>query len=185
MSLGDELEQIADVAREHADDGEELAVVIPAEPADGTRVYLCAFSADDGSPELDRARRDRAARSRIGALVHDAVTIAALCELAEESAAGGDVDGLEARLTELAETEGVELVADAQAALGELRAILVPPPRVASPVYLDRIGLATRRFEQELGEVGSSPFAEAMKQGATAVEGLAAEVEGSYKVPLG
>ncbi len=184
MPLGDELEQIADVAREHADEGEELVVVIPAEPADGTRVYLCAFSADAD-------RRSWIALDALGsvisdrALVHDAVTIAALCELAEESAAGGDVDGLEARLTELAETEGSELVADALAALGELRAILVAPPRVASPVYLDRIGLATRRFEQELGEVGSSPFAEAMKQGATAVEGLAAEVDGSYKVPLG
>ena len=146
MALGDELERIADVAREHADEGEELAVVIPAEPGPG---HACTSArsrpariAGAGSGSMRPGQRDR----RTGALIHDAVTIAALCELAEESAAGGDVDGLDARLTELAETEGVELVADAQAALGELRAILEPPPRVASPVYLDRIGLATRRL---------------------------------------
>lgn len=183
MSLGDELEQIAEQAREHAEDEEVLVVVIPAEPADGTRVYLCAFSSAEDSRTwlaLDRSGATIADR----ALVHEAVTVAALCELAEESAAGGDLDGFEARLAELAQAEGADLVADAQNALAELRAVLVPPPRIASPVYLDRIGLATRRFEQALGEIGSSPFAEAMKQGSTAVEGLAAEVEGSYKALL-
>ena len=182
MALGDELERIAGAARAYAEDGEELVVVIPAEPRAGARVYLCAFS--PGNDHRSWVALDAAGEAIVDrALVHDAVTIAALCELAEESAGGGDVDGLDARLAELAETEGVELVATARAALAELRTVLEPPPRIASPVYLDRIGLATRRFEQELGEIGSSPFAEAMKQGATAVEGLAVEVEASYKIP--
>ena len=58
------------------------------------------------------------------------------------------------------------------------------PPRLATPTYLDSVGLATRRLEQALGEDGGSPFAAAMKQGLVAVDELAAEVEGRYKLDL-
>ena len=182
MALADELERIAEAARAHAGAGEELAAVIPAEPADGMRVYLCAFASSEsrswlgldagGAPVTDRG------------LVHDAVTIAALCELAEENAGGGHVDEVKTQLEELGRVEGLELVRDAQVALVELEAVLEALPRIASPVYLDRIGLATRRFEHALGEIGASPFAEAMKRGSIAVEGLTVEVEGAYKLPL-
>jgi hypothetical protein len=181
VSLEDDLERIAGRARGFASAGEALAVVIPTEPASGARVYLCAFAAEDERSWL--ALDDAGEPVRDRTLVHDAVTVAALCELAEESAAGGDPDGLEERLVELGQTEDVD-VTDAREALADLRSVLLDPPRVASPVYLDRIGLATRRFEQELGEVGASPFAEAMRKGSAAVEGLAAEVEGTYRVPL-
>ena len=182
MGLADELERIAEAARSHADAGEELAAVIPAEPADGVRVYLCAFSSFESRSWIGLDAAGSAVTDR--GLVHDAVTIAALCELAEENAGGGDVTELKGQLEELERVEGVELVRDAQVALGELEAVLEKPPRVASPVYLDRIGLATRRFEQALGEIGASPFAAAMKQGSIAVEGLTVEVEGTYKLPL-
>ena len=94
MDLNDELEAIAETARAHADDGEELAAVIPAEPAQGMRVYLCAFAAGearswlalraDGQPVADRS------------LLRDAVSIAALCELADELS--GAPDELEPRV---------------------------------------------------------------------------------------
>ena len=182
MALADELEQIAERARGHAGAGEELAAVIPAEPAAGMRVYLCAFTSSENRSWIGLDARGEAVTDR--GLVHDAVTIAALCELAEENAGGGDVEELKAQLDELARVEDAELVRDAQAALAGLEAVLDEAPRVASPVYLDRIGLATRRFEQALGEIGASPFATAMKQGSVAVEGLMVEVETTYKLPL-
>jgi hypothetical protein len=91
VDLNDELEAIAETARDHAADGEQLAAVIPAEPALGLRVYLCAFEAGDvrswlalradGQPLADRS------------LLRDAVSIAALCELADElSGAPDDVE---------------------------------------------------------------------------------------------
>jgi hypothetical protein len=182
MALSDDLERIAAVAEGHADAGEHVAAVIAAEPRTGIRIYLCAFESEDGRTWLGLDEAAVAVTDR--ELVHDAVTIAALCELAEESAAGGDVPGYQERLAELGQVEGVELVEAAQSTLAALDDILEEPPRVATPVYLDRIGLATRRFEQALGELGTSPFAEAMKQGAVAVEGLAVEVLSGYKAPL-
>ena len=56
--------------------------------------------------------------------------------------------------------------------------------RVASPGYLDEIGAATRRLELALGEQGASPFSEAMRQAGLTIDGLAADVEGHYKLAL-
>jgi len=182
VELADELERIAEAARGHAGAGEELAAVIPAEPADGMRVYLCAFESSESRTWIGLDAGGDAVTDR--GLVHDTVTIAALCELAEENAGGGDVEEFKTKLEELGRVEGGDLVRDAQMALSQLEAVLEEPPRIASPIYLDRIGLATRRFEQALGEIGASPFADAMKQGAIAVEGLTVEVEGAYKLSL-
>jgi hypothetical protein len=179
--LADELESVAEAAQPYVRDGERLAAIIPAEPARGTRVYMCAFDSPHGRTWLGLDSAGRAIESR--ALVRDAVSIAALCELAEESAGGGDLDALRMRLDELAAGEGVE-VAAARGALLELQGVLEAAPRVASPAYLDRIGAATRRLEQEFGGVGGSPFAEAMKQGVISVDGLTAEVEACYKIAL-
>lgn len=84
VTLSHELETIADTARAHVAAGEELAAVIPAEPAQGVRVYLCAFANGDarswialdglGQPVTDRS------------LLLEAVSIAALCELADDVA---------------------------------------------------------------------------------------------------
>lgn len=84
MSLRDELEEIAGAARAHVAAGEELAAVIPAEPAQGIRVYLCAFTNRDARSwlALDRDGRPVADRS----LLLEAVSIAALCELADDVA---------------------------------------------------------------------------------------------------
>ena len=82
MDLNDELEAIAETARTHAGDGEELAAVIPAEPALGLRVYLCAFAAGDARSWLVLRADGQPVGDR--SLVRDAVSIAALCELADE-----------------------------------------------------------------------------------------------------
>jgi hypothetical protein len=84
MALDQELRRIADVAVTYCREGEELVGIIPTEPTAGTRLYVCAYRDGDetswlvlradGSPVEDRA------------LVRDAVSIAALYELAEEAA---------------------------------------------------------------------------------------------------
>jgi uncharacterized Ntn-hydrolase superfamily protein len=182
VTLEEELERIATAAERHADGGERLTGVLPAEPHGGERVYLCAFEAEgprrawlalDAGGEAVTSRR----------LLRDAASIAALCELAEEVAGGGQLDELRSQLVALRLTENPPGIDDAEEAVRVLERTIEQPPRVASPDYLDRIGAATRRLEQALGE-GGSPFAEGMKHGMAAVEELAKEIEGSYKTTL-
>jgi hypothetical protein len=49
---------------------------------------------------------------------------------------------------------------------------------------LDAVGLAAARLELSLGDIGNSPFAEAMKVGFGAADELARRVEGTYKLAL-
>jgi len=95
VDLNDELEAIAETARTHAGDDEELAAVIPAEPALGLRVYLCAFAAADARSWLVLRADGQPVGDR--SLVRDAVSIAALCELADELS-GGAPDDVEPRV---------------------------------------------------------------------------------------
>lgn len=183
MTLDEELAAAGEAARAHASDGEALVAVIPTEPGTGARVYLCAYARGEERLWLALDRDGRPIADRV--LVRDAVSIAALCELAEESAGGGDVGELRARLVELRLTENPEGIEEAEAAAAELQEAILGPPRVASVAYLDAVGLAAARLEQALGEPGGSPFAEAMKGGVAAAEELAGEVERGYKGPLG
>jgi hypothetical protein len=84
MTLSDELDGIATIAARHAAVDERLAAILAAEPRPGERVYLCAFDGPAGRTWLaliaDGTPID--ARDR----VRDAVSIAAVVELAEESA---------------------------------------------------------------------------------------------------
>jgi hypothetical protein len=173
VALAEEIEAARAAATPFAEDGEELVGVVPTEPDAAARVYLCAFARgeervwlaldDSGRPVGDRR------------LVRDAAAIAALCELAEESAGGGDVPEL---LRERERPEGIE---DAEEAAARLDEALLPPPRLASPAYLDAIGAAAADLERALGGHGS-PFAEAMQTGIGAAEEFAAEVEGTYRL---
>ncbi len=181
-ALNDDLRVAADTAVAYAAPGEDLSAVIPTEPAEGVRIYLCAFSRGEQQTwiALDAAGDPVADRRAL----RDAVSIAAMCELAEETAGGGHLTELRARLAELREAEHPEGIDEAEAAAAALEQLIGAEARLASPRYLDQIGAAARTLEVALGDVDRSPFAEAMKQAGLTVDGLAADIERSYKLEL-
>jgi hypothetical protein len=181
MTAAEDVARVAEAAAGFAEPGEEVAGVLVAETL-GRRVYLCVFESvagrvwlgldGDGEPLTDRR------------LVREAASLAALCEVAEESAGGGHLPELRARLAELRETDRPEGIEEAEAAAEALAETLQPEPRVASGDYLDAIGSASRRLEQALGDESSSPFAAAMQAALGSVEELTDDVERNYKLPL-
>jgi hypothetical protein len=181
VTVAEDVARIAGAAAGFAAPGEKLAGVLVAETL-GRRVYLCVFESAESRSWL--ALADDAAPLTEGRLVREAASLAALCEVAEESAGGGDLPELRARLAELRETDAPLGIEEAEAAAAALAETLQPEPRVASGAYLDAIGSASRRLEQALGESGASPFAAAMQSAVGAVEELAADVEGHHKLPL-
>jgi hypothetical protein len=183
MTLADELERIAQAAAAYAAPGERVAGILAAEPLGAGRLYLCAYEGASGGHAWLGLDVDGAPVASVRA-VREAASLAALCEVAEETAGGGDLPELRARLAEIRETEapqGIEAAEEAAARLAETHR---PEPRRATTDYLDRIGAAVRRLEQALGEDGGSPFAAAMQQALPAVEEVAAEVQRHYKGPL-
>jgi hypothetical protein len=182
MALSDDLRLIADAAVAHAGPGEEVSAVIPTEPAGGERVYLIAYTAGEEKSWLALDGDGRPVEDR--RVLRDAVSIAGMVELAEETAGGGNLAELRAQLQTLRETDAPEGLDEAEAAVDALERTIGGEMRVASPAYLDEVGAATRRLEQALGESGSSPFLEAMKQAGLTIDGLAADIESHYKLPL-
>ena len=182
VELAEELDRIAVLAEGYASDGERLAGVLPAEPDPGARVYVCAFERGDDRSWLALDGDGAPLQSR--ARVRDAVSIAALCELADENAGGGDLSDLRSRLVSLRLTEHVDGIGEAEEAALALESVVGSPPRVATPAHLDAVGAATLRLERALGETAVSPFAAAMQQARVAVDELALEVESGYKLPL-
>jgi hypothetical protein len=182
MALSDDLRRTADVAVAYAGPDEELSAVIPTEGAGGERVYLCAFTAGEAKTWLALDAGGSPVRDR--RVLRDAVSIAAMCELAEETAGGGNLPELRARLASMRESEAPAGIEEAEEAAAELEQAVGGDVRVASPGYLDEIGAATRRLELALGEQGASPFSEAMRQAGLTIDGLAADVEGHYKLAL-
>jgi hypothetical protein len=181
MTVAEDVGRIASAAAAFAEPGEKLAGLLVAETL-GLRVYLCAFESVEGRAWL--ALGADAEPLTDGRLVREAASLAALCEVAEESAGGGHLSELRARLAELRETDNPEGIEEAEAAAAALAETLQREPRIASGAYLDVLGSASRRLEQALGESGASPFAAAMQAALGSVEGLAAEVEGNYKIAL-
>jgi hypothetical protein len=182
VALSDELEPVLAAAAGLASSGERLTGVLVAEPLAFGRVYLCAFESDAGHAWLALDANGAPVTSRDA--VREAAQLAALCEVAEEVAGGGDLPGLRERLKELRETEAPEGIEEAEEAARALAETLQPEPRLASTDYLDRLGSAARRLEQALGDDAGSPFAAAMQQAVPAVDELAADVERTYKGPL-
>jgi len=179
MNLGSDLERIAAIASAHADEGEQLQGVLAAETAPGRRVYLCAYGAANGTRAwlaFDEEGEPVESRSHL----RDAVSIAALCEVAEESAGGGDLEELRSQLLTLRMTENPPGIDEAEQAALALETALAVHPRLSSPSYLDAVGQATRRLERALGGDGS-PFANAMQTAMGSVEALTSEVETAYK----
>jgi hypothetical protein len=183
VSLKGDLERIAEPAASFAEEKETLVGIVPTEPAAGLRLYLCAYQwssgetswlvlDDEGQPVLQRS------------LVRDTASIAALCELAEEAAGGGNLESLRARLAELRATESPEGIGEAEAAVDDLQTVLGSPPVLATPARLDAIGEATRRLELALGEGMNSPFACIMRDSSESVQAFTADVEAAYKREL-
>ena len=181
VELRAELERIAAAAAQLAGPGEQLEGVIPTEPAPGSRIYLCSYSGPFRRwAAVDQGGALVTERSRVRA----AVSIAALCELAEESAGGGKLEELRQHLVALRITEHPEGIEEAEAAALALERAIESPPRLASPNYLDAVGVAVRRLELALGESMNSPFAETMKQASAVVDELELDVEAGYKGDL-
>jgi hypothetical protein len=181
VALADDLARIAALAEAYAESGESVSAVLAAEPTGGRRLYLVAYGDtagswlvldDAGDPVDDRVT------------VRETASIAALCEVAVETAGGGDLERLRSQLVALRMSEAPEGIEEAEEAALELERAVGTPPRVASPVWLDDVGRATMRLERALGQQAGSPFAEAMKGAIGVVESLAGEVERGYKQPL-
>lgn len=181
MSVVEDVECIAAAASGLAEPGEQLTGVLVAETL-GRRVYLCAFESSDGHAWL--ALDGDAKPLTDSRLVREAASLAALCEVAEESAGGGRLPELRARLAELRVTDRPLGIEEAEAAAATLAETLQEEPRVASDAYLDAIGSASRRLEQALGESGGSPFAAAMQAALGSVEELTEDVARTYKLRL-
>jgi hypothetical protein len=182
MTVVEDVARIAEAAARYAAPGEALSGVLVVETL-GRRVYLCAFESAEGRAWLafDDAGEPLSERR----LVREAASLAGMVEVAEESAGGGDLPELRARLAELRETDAPERIEEAEAAAASLAETLEPEPRVASGDYLDAIGSASRRLEQALGDSSASPFAATMQAALGSVEELADDVERNYKAPLG
>jgi hypothetical protein len=182
VALQDELDRIALTAAAFAADGEEVTGVLPAEPPLGGRVYLCAFSGPEGVTWL--ALDDQGEPVTAREIVRATASLIALCEVAEESAGGGELDELLAKLVALRLTERPVGIEEAEDAVRSLQQVLGTPPRVATAAFLDDVGAAARRLEEALGESGGSPFAELMKQAAASVEEFTTDVEANYRQPF-
>jgi hypothetical protein len=183
VALVDELERIAVLAAAHAEPGDVVSGIIASEPTVGLRTYVCAFDDTDGRRSW-LAIDGHGAPVTSRAALRSAVSIAALCEVAQDAAGGGDLDALISTLVEIRETEAPPGIEDAEAAARALRGMLGDPPQLASAMRLDEIGVATRRLEQELDAAGTSPFAAAMKSAQDAVAELQREIEAGYRVDL-
>jgi len=182
VELQAELDAIAAAAASHAGPGEALSGVLPTEPEPGRRAYLCSFDGAGSRSWLALDSDGRPLRER--GLVRAAVSIAVLCELAEEAAGGGRLEELRAQLLSLRLTESPEGIEEAEEAALELERTIGAPPRLATPAHLDAIGAATRQLEHALGEVTGSPFGAAMQQALAVVGELETDVLGGYKLEL-
>ena len=179
MTLADDLERIAGAAGAIG----PVSGVIATEPAAGRRVYVCAF-ASEAEPQTWLALDEAAQPVGDRRLVRDAVSIGALCEVAEEAAFPGDLDELRAQLVALRIAEAPEGIAEAESAARELQHVIGSPPHVATPRRLDEIGIAARRLETALDPTASSPFTTAMRSAAAVADALWADVESSYRGSL-
>jgi hypothetical protein len=126
--LSDDVSRIASAAQAFVAEGETVAAVLATELAAGERTYLCAFEGEgelswlaldsDGEPVTSRVR------------VRAAVSIAALCEVADE-ATGAD-RGPRPRLASPSYLDGAG--GDAQPLVGSIRGAVPAVEKLADDV---------------------------------------------------
>ncbi len=183
MELVEELGRAVDLVGRHVEEADVVSGVVASEPRAGARIYLCSVDGGDGLRSWIAVRGDGEPVTSRREL-REAVSIAALCEVAADAAGGGDLDGLIASLVELRGTDAPPGIEDAEEAARALRAVLSDLPQVATPERLDQIGVATRRLERELDPAAPSPFSSAMQAAQAAVSELQREIEAGYRLPL-
>jgi hypothetical protein len=178
VGLTEDLERIATAAARFG----EVEGVVAAEPASGARYYVVAFGGEERSWLVFDDAGEPVARRET---VRDAASIAAVCEVAEETAGGGQLEELRQQLVQLRLTENPDGIEDAEAAALALERVIGAPPRVASPAFLDAVGTATLALERALGHAGGgSAFAEAMKASVGTIDAFSGEVTARYRLPL-
>jgi hypothetical protein len=182
VKLDYDLRRIAEAAGALAGEGEEVSGILPTEPAGGIRLYVCAYGNGEETSWLVLDATGVVVEDRV--LVHDAVSIAALCEVAEEAAFPGDLDELRGQLVALRISEAPEGIEEAEQAARGLQHVLGAPPHLASPARLDAIGEAARRLERALDPTAPSPFTSAMRSAVAVADALWADVETEYRGPL-
>ncbi len=177
MALHDDLERIAVAATPHG----EVAGVLAAEPAPGRRFYLVALGADEARRWIVLDEDARPVERRDD--VRDTASIVAMCELAGDLAGGGDLESLRSQLAHVRMVEQRPGIEEAEEAALALERVIGAPPRVATPAYLDAVGVATISLERALGEL-SSPFSTAIRSATGAVDEFVKDVERGYLVEL-
>lgn len=125
MNLDSELRRVAEKAVAYAAEGEELAGIVPAEPAGGLRFHVCAYGQENETSWLVLDATGVPVEER--SLVRDAVSIAALCEVAED-AAGVEPDSARLAspgyLDELGAGGGTDVAAALKNASGTIEELL-------------------------------------------------------------
>ncbi len=177
MALQEDLGRIAVAAKAHGD----VAGVLAAEPSRGRRFYLVALGGGeerrwvvlDGDARPVERRDD----------VRDTASIVAMCELAGDLAGGGDLETLRSQLAQVRMVEQPPGIEEAEEAALALERVIGAPPRIATPAYLDAVGVATLTLERALGEL-SSPFSTAIRSATGAVDEFVKDVERGYLVEL-
>ena len=84
MALEDDVRRAAEQAARFAAPGEHVSAVLAAEASAEARVYVCSFEGDSGRSWLALDARGEALTDR--AILREAVSLLALCEIAEEAA---------------------------------------------------------------------------------------------------
>lgn len=176
MALSDDLERIAAAAAAHG----AVGAVLAAEPTAGRRLYLVAYG--DEAPEWLVVDDDGAPLER-RSLVRDTASIVAMCEVAADVAGGGDLEELRNRLTQLKIVEQPPGIEEAEEAALALERIVGAAPRVATPAFLDEVGVASFTLERALGQ-SQSPFADALRAATGSVDEFVRDVERRYKAEL-
>jgi hypothetical protein len=115
MALDDDLRRTAEAAARFATPGEDVAGIVPTEPGSGVRLYVVAYGDEQASSWLVLDATGVPVED--AQLVRDAVSIAALCELAEE-AAGVEPDEARVATPALLDRLGAEGGAEVAAAVG-------------------------------------------------------------------
>jgi hypothetical protein len=181
VTLESEMQAARDAALLYAADGEAVAAVMAAEPGLGSRVYLIAFDRDGDLSYMafDAVLAPVADRR----LVREAVVMLGLAERAEEASTAITADQLEQPVVaaeSALRAAGREQAADAAAAVSvSLEALIeaATGPRLATPLYLDRIGAAAADLGNALYALREQ--AERLSQQATSAS---PEVEAAWAV---